>query len=122
GKGKDERVIPKRNKKSRSYYPKLADGKNQRKDFSMEKMRRKVRNEILDSSAEKMQDGVESLDNELEHPQITRKKILSLVDGALKKSMLLGNGEVVTELKLGKGECLKIGTWMKSENGKRRSE
>ncbi|KAI3961210.1 hypothetical protein MKX01_035796 [Papaver californicum] len=130
GKGKYERVISKR--KFRSYYPKLADGENQPKEFQYGKDASGSNgNEILDSSAEKMQDGVESLDSDLGWPKDSQKENThSLVDGALKKSMLLGNGDVVTELsgkeagflqslerKLGKRESLKMGTGMKSENG-----
>ncbi|KAI3894666.1 hypothetical protein MKW92_002854 [Papaver armeniacum] len=137
GKGDDERVISKRKKKFRSYYPKLADGENQPKGFQYGKDASESNgSEIFDSSAEKVQDGVESLDSDLERRKDSQKEDSQSLtaDGALKKSMLQGNGEVVTELsgkeagsmqsvqrKLGQRESPKRGTGMKSENGKPRS-
>ncbi|RZC52521.1 hypothetical protein C5167_020951 [Papaver somniferum] len=137
GKGEDERVASKRKKKFRSYYPKLADGENQPKGFQYGKDASESNgSEFFDSSAEKVQDGVESLDSDLERRKDSQKEDSQSLtaDGALKKSMLQGNGEVVTELsgkeagslqsverKLGQGESPKRGTGMKSENGKPRS-
>ncbi|KAI3864547.1 hypothetical protein MKX03_017004 [Papaver bracteatum] len=136
GEGDDERVASKRKKKFRSYYPKLADGENQPKGFQYGKDASESNGSAnFDLSAEKVQDGVESLDDDLGRRNDRQKDSQSLAaDSALKKSMLQGNGEVVTELsgkeagssqslerKLGERENLKRGTGMKSENGKPRS-
>ncbi|KAI3927972.1 hypothetical protein MKW98_023573 [Papaver atlanticum] len=135
GKGDDERVTSKRKKKFRSYYPKLADGENQPKGFQYGKHASESNGSAnFDLSSEKVQDGVESLDDDLGRRNDRQKDSQSLTaDSALKKSMLQGNGEVVTELsgkeagsfqslerKLGERENLKRGTGMKSENGKPR--
>ncbi|RZC80780.1 hypothetical protein C5167_043352 [Papaver somniferum] len=134
GKGEDERVISKRKKKFRSYYPKLADSENQPKGFQYEKDASESNGSAnFDLSAEKVQDGAESLDNDLGRRKDRQKEDSQSLtaDSALKKSMLQGNGEVVSELsgkslqslerKLRERENLKRGTGMKSENGKPRS-
>ncbi|XP_026423107.1 uncharacterized protein LOC113319016 isoform X2 [Papaver somniferum] len=101
GKGEDERVISKRKKKFRSYYPKLADSENQPKGFQYEKDASESNGSAnFDLSAEKVQDGAESLDNDLGRRKDRQKEDSQSLtaDSALKKSMLQGNGEVVSEL------------------------